>query len=336
MLQSLKKKKTLIIITALIVLAIIGSQIEKKDSTENPKQESTKKIKSNLNYYADYIEKTNTAISNFSESKKKGRQEIVNKLEATLTYENLVINKIISVEYLPVLTAINDGIRGTYINKKNEPKFVISKSLVNVIETSTMGKDKLDFVLNTVVLSTPNRGGLPKELIDIFDRYKQKFELYGKESIMYDATLTSKTEIKHPYNMSSIFAYIQPTNQAFLSNVYQSNTDGVSKWFKEDKTYTYPYLATLNGYIQYVDVNNIFKKKAQTVTSNASFWKNYDTEVKARILKMIGNKNCSALQNEFNIAENNSKSQLRRTGTGNAELMSFIDDNMRSIGCYNN
>ena len=51
---------------------------------------------------------------------------------------------------------------------------------------------------------------------------------------------------------------------------------------------------------------------------------------------MIGSKVCSGLQNEFNIAEDNSKSQLRRTGTGNAELMSFIDDNMRSIGCYDN
>ena len=51
---------------------------------------------------------------------------------------------------------------------------------------------------------------------------------------------------------------------------------------------------------------------------------------------MIGSKDCSGLQNEFNIAEDNSKSQLRRTGTGNAELMSFIDDNMRSIGCYDN
>ena len=78
------------------------------------------------------------------------------------------------------------------------------------------------------------------------------------------------------------------------------------------------------------------RRKFNDIMGDDDFWKNYDSMAKKRIYNLIVNKDCRGLQNEFNIADNNSKSQLRRTGTGNAELMSFIDKKMRSIDCYSN
>ena len=63
-------------------------------------------------------------------------------------------------------------------------------------------------------------------------------------------------------------------------------------------------------------------------------WSNYEKEVKIRIDSLVQSENCMALQNEFNIAEDNSKSQRNRLGEGNGSLMNYIDFKMRKIKCY--
>ena len=60
-------------------------------------------------------------------------------------------------------------------------------------------------------------------------------------------------------------------------------------------------------------------------------WSNYSPDLKGRIDAM---KTCQELQNQFNISESNSARQRARTGEGNADLMGYIDQRMREIGCY--
>ena len=63
-------------------------------------------------------------------------------------------------------------------------------------------------------------------------------------------------------------------------------------------------------------------------------WSNYDKNVKDRIIVMANNKDCQGLQNEFNLAEQNSDSQRNRVGEGNLNLMNYIDFKMKKCNCY--
>lgn len=63
-------------------------------------------------------------------------------------------------------------------------------------------------------------------------------------------------------------------------------------------------------------------------------WDNYDASVKQRIDSMAEEQDCPGLQAEFDTAEANSSMQRARVGDGNSDLMGYIDEQMRSAGCY--
>ena len=63
-------------------------------------------------------------------------------------------------------------------------------------------------------------------------------------------------------------------------------------------------------------------------------WSNYAPTVKTRIEGFIQSADCSNLQKEFDIADQNNAAQRNRVGTGNAELMGYIDSSMRKLDCY--
>ncbi len=63
-------------------------------------------------------------------------------------------------------------------------------------------------------------------------------------------------------------------------------------------------------------------------------WSNYDSSVKARIDGLEAAADCEGLQKEFDTADANNSVQRERTGTGNVELMTYIDGLMQDAGCY--
>jgi len=63
-------------------------------------------------------------------------------------------------------------------------------------------------------------------------------------------------------------------------------------------------------------------------------WENYDGSVKTRIDEMDAANDCVGLQSEFDIAYANDDAARERTGTGNAMLMSYIDEALQESGCY--
>ena len=63
-------------------------------------------------------------------------------------------------------------------------------------------------------------------------------------------------------------------------------------------------------------------------------WNNYSPAVKTRIEELINSNDCSGLQLEFDVADQNDTAQRNRVGDGNADLMAYIDGEMRKLGCY--
>jgi len=63
-------------------------------------------------------------------------------------------------------------------------------------------------------------------------------------------------------------------------------------------------------------------------------WSNYHPEVQERIDHLALERDCQALQSEFDLADRNSDAQLNRTGRGNVDLMAYIEDKLTSAGCH--
>ena len=53
----------------------------------------------------------------------------------------------------------------------------------------------------------------------------------------------------------------------------------------------------------------------------------------ARIEEFIQSADCSSLQNEFDVADQNDAAQRNRVGVGNADLMNYINTSMQKLGC---
>ena len=63
-------------------------------------------------------------------------------------------------------------------------------------------------------------------------------------------------------------------------------------------------------------------------------WSKYGPTVKSRIDRLADEKDCSALQAEFDTAHQNDDSQRARTGAGNADLMGYIEKKLQEAGCH--
>lgn len=68
---------------------------------------------------------------------------------------------------------------------------------------------------------------------------------------------------------------------------------------------------------------------------NSKFWDEFDPLVKIRIYKMIEEKDCSDLQDEFNItADNMDKLQSAgKSASRNIDLMHFLEEQMKEFDC---
>jgi hypothetical protein len=70
------------------------------------------------------------------------------------------------------------------------------------------------------------------------------------------------------------------------------------------------------------------------VTDNSGVnWSDYAPTVKTRIEELIQSGDCSSLQTEFDVADQNDAAQRNRVGVGNADLMNYINTSMQKLGC---
>ena len=68
--------------------------------------------------------------------------------------------------------------------------------------------------------------------------------------------------------------------------------------------------------------------------TNSVQWGDYSPDLKGRIDDLGAAADCRGLQEQFDIADQNSSITLDRTGHGNAELMKYIYAAQESAGCF--
>ena len=143
------------------------------------------------------------------------------------------------MEYMPILNAISNGI--TFINKAG---FAIDREIKARVE------DNLDFIIPTLSLAHPQNGGVPLEIIQLFERYKNKYRIYAEKGMWSDANGNQST-IEYDYDLSPFFGMIDPKNPDVLNSIYEARQKGLSNWSKA-KEPVYPYLSTKRGYMEYI------------------------------------------------------------------------------------
>lgn len=77
-------------------------------------------------------------------------------------------------------------------------------------------------------------------------------------------------------------------------------------------------------------------KKEPIELDHAKFWDKYDPIVKQRVYKMMEEKDCVGLQQEFEItADNMDKLQATgKSGERNLSLMQFLEERMKELDCH--
>lgn len=248
------KKKAVRYVSYFLLLIIAGASIKKDNTGISSMSKITTSKENKTNSFQSYINKTNENTNRLSEDEKQSRADRISEIKQTETYKNLVENKIVSAEYLQMLTGINYALRAT--NKKNGKElFAIDGNIAERVRKSKNGEDKLNFMIKASVLSTPNKGGYTPELVEVFERYRKKYKSFGVPQKVYSTNGNYKEEIKHPYNLTSIIYHIS-SNLNNYNAIYEANNKGAGYWFKNSKTnYINKELATKKDYLQYAKQN---------------------------------------------------------------------------------
>lgn len=247
------KKKAVRYTTYIILLIVSGATNNQAldNSTTNENSVSNQNSVSEKSQFQAYLDNSKNNIQNLTEERKKLRADMLAELTQTTTYKDLVENKIVSAEYLPVLTLINNGVRSIIVDKNGNESVAFNSSLFDALKKYENFEDKQNFAVKSAILATSNKGGFTAELLDVFSRYGNKYNAFGGSKKSYDMDGKLTEEIL-PYNMSAIFFHIQPNEQVFKT-IYDANKQGVSSWFGDvkDGEYKYKYFAYKQDYLDF-------------------------------------------------------------------------------------
>lgn len=208
-------------------------------SYENEKKEVSKTP------YESYLKKNEKIIANFSEEKKQEREEMLAELHTNIVYKTLVEDKVVSTEYIPVIYGISN-----ILNNFKGDSSVILESLRNQIASSKNSEEKLSFIGSSVGLIPSDRGGFSKELLEVFERYRKKYNYYGEKSVVVGAD--GFDEQIEPYDFSPLFVVLDPNNKKVLDAVYEARQNGISSWLPNDEGYEYAYVLSKRGYNEHL------------------------------------------------------------------------------------
>ncbi len=231
------------LVVALIALSIFACDNE--NQTKNKSKTST---------FANYIKSSEARIQNLSEQGKQSREKVLSELRKTKTYALLVDSSIVSSEYIPVLTTLNNAVRQYYTDNSNQESFGIDNDLANRLSGLPDGKDKLNFVIKSTMLLTSKRGNaLPFEVIELVERYQKKYGEFGESKVFYDQKGASE-KIVYSYDLTSLLSLMSPNDKKFLNKLYEANHNGISQWNSQssDIKYKFPHIATYKGYQEHL------------------------------------------------------------------------------------
>ncbi len=192
--------------------------------------------------YKEYLSESENSIKALPPERKEKREQILQQLKTNSVYKDLVENKSTSSEYLPVLSVIASG-----VSSISPDGFVLSQEAF----TSSNGEEKKRFaaIVTSLAIKSSN-GGVPKEIIDVFVRYKDHYNIYGDKGVWVDAN-TNETHNINAYDLSPFFGIIDPQNTEVLNKIYEAKQKGLSEWENVDYP-TFSYLSSKKGYLEYI------------------------------------------------------------------------------------
>ncbi len=236
-------KKFKYALICIVALGILGAILRPKNNENKSNEEERKET--SLNQFSNYLSEVNKNINQLSDERKAGREKYISELKQNPVYVKLVDEKVVSTEYLPLLNAISSSLP-TITDKT----FGIIEDAAKNVESSTNGEDKMDFVVKATALAMPMNGGLPKEIVEVFNSYKKKYKIYGEDGVMFDDN-KNRTEV-NKFDLTPFFVMVDPTNEDYLNQLYEAKKKGLSSWIGSGDEYIYPYLTNKNDYIAYV------------------------------------------------------------------------------------
>jgi len=202
--------------------------------------------------YDNYISQVERDVSQLSQNRKKQRERWLSELKTNPVYKALIDKCIVSQEYLPVLTTINDAIKNAYIDSNGKDVFSIEESLVKSLESSEASEGKMNFVIPVSCLALKMNGGLPKEIVAVFERYREKYQFYGTKGDIVIDNAGNQEKITSNYNLCYAFALFNPKDKKALDGIYESVKNGVNHWNEADQEYENAFIATRKAYMQHL------------------------------------------------------------------------------------
>ncbi|MFC6098363.1 hypothetical protein ACFPVY_17075 [Flavobacterium qiangtangense] len=181
------------------------------------------------NQYKDYNEQVSQNVSKLNPERKQQREKWLKELKKNPVYIDLVDSDVVSVDYLPTLNAVSDAIKNSF-SIDGSSQFGISEAIATNLEKSNNGDSKMSFVVAVSSLSLRMNGGLPNEIVEVFDRYRSKYNLYGAGNTNFYDSNGKSVKIEKPFNISYAFGLFDPKDEKVLDAIYESVQKGVSQW----------------------------------------------------------------------------------------------------------
>ena len=201
--------------------------------------------------YTEYIKQVEEKSNSLSPNREKQRNKWIAQLKANPIYISLVDSAVVSIEYLPLLTAVSDAIKNTAL-QNGETIFSIDEKLAKEIENSRDGEAKMKFIIPVSCLAMKMNGGLPEEIVAVFERYRKRYDLYGSEGDLRVDIGGNQEKVTSGYNISYAFALFDPQEHKALDAIYESVQNGLGSWNTDGGDYENLYMATREGYMEHL------------------------------------------------------------------------------------
>lgn len=199
-----------------------------------------------------YIEQVKQNVSKLNPERKQQRVKWINELKKNPVYINLVDSAMVSVDYLPTLNAISDAIKNSF-SLNGSSQFGISEAIATTVEKSDDGDNKMNFVIAISSLALKMNGGLPDEIVEVFERYRNKYNLYGAESTNVYDTAGKSVKIEKPFNISYAFGLFNSKDKKVLDAIYESVQKGAGQWNESsEQVYDNGFMALKSEYMKHL------------------------------------------------------------------------------------
>ena len=283
-------------------------------------------LEANSSPFEDYNVRVKNSVAKLDLKHQQQRQKWIAELKQNPVYIALVDSAIVSTEYLSTLDAISDAIKNTYI-ENGTPAFGILDVIAMQVAKSKQGEDKMNVVIPVAAMAINSNGGMPENIVAVFERYKRHFNYYGSKGDLVVFPSGKQETVEQSYNLSTAFALFDPEDKKALDAIFENAQNGKSPWMTDETiTYVNSYLALKSAYM------NHLKK----VYPDSPYLLNVDFETTPEDLYASYRENEVAADEKFKnkkVAITGTISDIGKDIT-NRPYISFKVEFLESVTCY--